>query len=526
MNDVRDREQEALVAALAQAWERAGTSVKRYETHISRVLVAGGSAYKFKKPLRLPFLDFESLAAREFYCREELRLNQRLAPDLYLAVVPVRGPRDAPTLGGTGEVCDYVVVMKAFSQDALWSEKAASGTLSAGEIDALAARLAGFHLAAPAAGPADAPGTPVKIRAIAADNEDYLRRHLDSGDALAILERLRPSSSLDEQLTLRKLCGHIRECHGDLHLRNILTEDGKVQVFDCLEFNEDMRWIDVMNDIAFVCMDLRYHGRNGLASRFLNAYLERTGDYAGLAVFGHYFSQRALVRAKICLMEGEEGLRERREAQTEAARYVRVAAARENDAPPAIVLMHGYSGSGKSTLAAQVAGRIGAIIVRSDAERKRLHGIARTARKDDGPDEGIYRADATRRTYERLAQAARDITGAGCCAIIDAAFLEHEQRKRFEELAGTLGLPLLILDVQARPETMRARLESRRQKDDDPSDAGPETLMRQLERAHALLPAELSRTLQVDRDAPLNEAALAALCGAVRERLAASLPPA
>ncbi|MBK7473013.1 MAG: phosphotransferase [Betaproteobacteria bacterium] len=286
--------------------------VELLETHISFVLVAGDFAYKLKKAVKLPFLDFSTLDARRYYCEQELRLNRRYAPQLYLDVVPVTGSAGNPDVGGAGPAIEYAVWMRAFAQQDLASRVLQRGALSPQHIDALAARVATFHESIARAGVESPFGTPAVIRQDALDNIDEIGRLPGATGATPGLDRLRQwteseSAALAGTFLRRRAGGFVRECHGDLHLDNIALVDGEITPFDGIEFNDELRWIDVMNEIAFLLMDLRYRGRPDLAARFLNAWLEHTGDYPGLAVLRYYVVYRALVRAKVAFLRAAQG---------------------------------------------------------------------------------------------------------------------------------------------------------------------------------------------------------------------------
>ena len=268
--------------------ERGHGRVELIETHISYVLLTGQFAYKIKKALELGFLDFRSLAARRFYCEEELRLNRRLAPKLYLEVVPITGSIETPVLGGTGPAIEYAVKMREFPQEALASRALRRGELSAADVDTLAAKVAAFHRTTSRGRARRAVRRPG--RACSASRGRTSRRY---GRCWSPPRRSPTSMRLPRgpiastprcaaSMALRRSEGFVRECHGDLHLGNIAVVDGELTIFDCIEFNEEMRWIDVMSEVAFVTMDFSDRGRPDFAHRFLNAYLEITGDYAGL----------------------------------------------------------------------------------------------------------------------------------------------------------------------------------------------------------------------------------------------------
>lgn len=507
--------QRTLVSALAAAM---GAQV--FETHISWVLVGGAIACKFKKAVRFDFLDFSTLDARRRYCEEEMRLNGRLAPDIYQEVVAITGTPEQPVIGGTGAPIEYAVKMRAFPQEALWSHRLRQGLLSADEMDGLAASLARFH-ANTAVAQAGSPWcTPAALEAIGDETLNVVTAGLGASEAAATVRTVlewekRLRAQLRERFIARKAGGHIRECHGDLHCRNILTLDGHVEAFDCIEFNEGLRWIDVMNDIAFVCMDLRFHQRGDLAARLLNGYLEITGDYEGLRVFPYYETHRALIRCKVALLRHEQCPPQSdggRDAMREALAYLDFAAARITRQKPSLLIVHGFSGSGKSTVARAIVEAIDAIRLRSDVERKRMLGIA--AESHDAAGSALYAARVTQQTYERLLALAETVLESGWTVVVDAAFLRAAQRDLFRALAGRLGVPFRILDIQASEATMRARIIERQRSGADPSDAGVEVLALQLRHHDALTQEEWAYVSVIDTEATMTPEILREACKA------------
>src|SRR5262245_16780588 len=304
---------DALVAALhdPRRYPHPVEGVKLLETHISWVLLTGAYAYKLKKPLDLGFLDFGTLAARKRSCEEELRLNRRTAPRLYVGVVPITGTAAEPTVDGQGPPIEYAVKMREFPQEALLARAAARGALPIERMDELAATVAAFHATVDRAG-ADSPfGTPHEVIGQARQNFAQMRAFVADPPCGAALARLaawteREFAERYDAFVARHGQGFVRECHGDLHLRNLVLLDGRILPFDCIEFNAAFRWIDVMNEIAFLAMDLADHTLVRHAWRLVDAYLEETGDYAGLAVLRFYLVYRALVRAKIAGMRGHQ----------------------------------------------------------------------------------------------------------------------------------------------------------------------------------------------------------------------------
>ena len=326
----------------------------------------------------------------------------------------------------------------------------------------------------------------------------------------------------------RKADGFVRECHGDLHLNNIAVIDGEVTVFDCIEFNDELRWIDVMSEIAFTTMDLADRGRPDLAHRFVNAYLERTGDYAGLAVFPFYLVYRAMVRAKIaCLRLGQLPPGDERTALVAEYRgYVDLATHYARAPHPALVVTHGLSGSGKTTLTQGLLEWIGAIRIRTDVERKRLHGLDARARSGSGLDEGLYAADATERTYRRALELAEAVAAAGGVAIVDGTFLKRWQRDLFRARAAELGFPFVILAFTASDATLRARIVERAQRATDASEADLGVLDGQLRTREPLAADERAYVVDIDAEAPPERSRDPATWRAVCARLGiAGTPP-
>ena len=488
--------------------------VRMLETHISWVLLTGEYAYKIKKPVNLGFVDFTTLGLRLHYCEEELRLNRRLAPGLYLEVASIRGDSGTPRIGGEGPVLDYAVKMREFPQEALASRRIAGGGFGAAEIDALATLVAEFHAGAPTAGPAGRFGTPEAVLSAAQQNFEQMLPLARTVTEVRTLRTLRlwterEHSGRRDAFERRRREGLVRECHGDLHLGNIAMIDGRPLPFDGIEFNDDLRWIDVMSEVAFLAMDLEDRGRRDLAWRFLNRYFEATGDYAGIPVLRFYLVYRALVRAKVHLMRSRQPRLPRGE-KTRLSRafhdYLRLAARYAAPGPAALMITHGLSGCGKTTATQPLAEELGAVRVRSDLERKRLHGVAPLASSGSGLAAGIYTADASAATYRRLGELARESLRAGFPVVADATFLRRSERESFRSIAEGLGAPFLILDFHAPQEVLRARIEARVARADDASEAGPVVLERQLIAREPLTPAEMASAIAVDATRPVSPA--------------------
>jgi aminoglycoside phosphotransferase family enzyme/predicted kinase len=485
-------------------------AVRVVETHISYVLLTGRYVYKIKKAVNLGFLDFTTLAARHFYCDRELELNRRLAPALYLEVVGITGTTDAPRIGGDGRAIEYAVRMREFPQDALLTCILARKALTIAHIDALASAVAAFHMSAPKA-TGSRFGSPNEILDLAIENfteiESLLERDSDRR-AVADLRRWteREHAARATLFAERQRSGFVRECHGDLHLGNLALVDGRVTIFDCIEFNEDMRWTDVMADVAFLVMDLRDRGRPDLASRFLSGYLERTGDYDGVQVLRFYVVYRAMVRAKVaCMRAAQINEAAARAAKTaEYQEYLSLAARCARPNAPGIVITHGLSGSGKTTRSAALVEHKGAIRIRTDVERKRIYGLAPLARTESALDAGLYSATATDRTYAHVACLARRVAAAGYPVVIDGTFLRRRYRDQFRALAADLDVPFTIVDFVAPVETLRARILERREAGGDASEANLEVLERQRRSAEPIAPDERAVTVTYDAETSLE----------------------
>ena len=482
-------DQTALVKSLCKP-AVLGSNVERVtviETHISYVLLTGTYAYKIKKAVDLQFLDFTTLDARRYYCNEELRLNRRCAPSTYLDVVPITGRVEAPAIDGAGPVLEYAVKMREFPQTALLSDMLARGVLTDTHIDALAAAVASFHRSTHKAVPALPYGHPDDVLKPALQNFEQLRAVTDDPRDRSDLESLREWTMCEHTacaaaFRARRLRGFVRECHGDLHLGNIALVDGHVTLFDRIEFNESMRWIDVMNDVAFVVMALQERRRSDLAARFLTAYLETTGDYQGLDVLRFYLVYRSIVRAKVARvrMRQVQSPDERENLAAEYRRYFNLARCSARRSPAAIIITHGLAGSGKTTSSQWLLERLGAIRIRTDVERKRLHGVGIAEGSDSPVGKGLYTADATRRTYTHVCELARRAAADGYLVIVDGAFLRRWERDLFRATAAALGLPFVILDVSAPANTLRDRITERSLRGSDPSEATIEVLEHQL----------------------------------------------
>ena len=494
-----------LIAALLrpEAHRPAPERVELLETHISWILLAGPLAYKIKKPVHLGFVDFSTQERRAWFCAEELRLNRRLSPDLYLEVVPIHGPRECASFAGDGPVIEVALKMRRFPQSALLPAALARGAVPAEAFSALADGLAAFHARAAVAEAGQPWGEPSAVIEPALANLVVLER---CGVDPPVVAALRSWSEAEAQRLLplfrrRKQQGRVRECHGDLHGGNMALLAGRIEVFDCLEFSPELRWIDVVSDLAFAAMDLQHGGQHGAASTLLARWLERSGDYEGLALWTWYRLYRALVRAKVTALRlqqtrGAAPLESAPSGAGELASYLAFAQTVIRPRRPALLITHGISGSGKSHWAAQLAARRGWITLRSDVERKRRFGLwgepytAQPVRPD-----ALYDPGVSRWLYEeRLCRCAAAALAAGLDVVVDATVLKRQQRQLFGGLARSCGARFGVLVCAVDPEQARQRVESRRRRGGDPSDADGSVIERQLEMLEPITALERSVT--------------------------------
>lgn len=496
-----------LISALTtpRAYDHPVAAIEVIETHISWVLLAGAFAYKIKKPVRLAFVDFSTQHARRACCEDELRLNRRLAPRIYLDVVAITGPADSPRFSGSGPAIEYAVKMRRFDQRDLFNRLLTDGALRPDLIDRLAVQIATFHDDTRVILPDSTLGTPAAVLQPALDNIRDLATHADAQrqthlDTLTAWTR-ETFEQLEPVFAARHHDGFVRECHGDLHLGNIARVDDEPVAFDCIEFSEALRCIDTINEIAFLVMDLIDHGRADLGYCFLDRYLQTSGDYDGVALLRFYMVYRALVRAKIHDLRAHQTGDDSDEAirlQAATDQYLALARRIGGDQRPALILMHGFSGSGKSVVARALVERLGAIRLRSDVERKRLFGLAAGARSGSAPGDGIYDQDADLRTYARLRAAAHTLLTAGYPTVIDAAFLTQIQRAPMRELAARLGAAFVVVDCCADADTLRTRVSARGARGDDPSEATVTVLERQMATHDAFTAEEIPAVLHCE----------------------------
>jgi aminoglycoside phosphotransferase family enzyme/predicted kinase len=483
------------------AYPHAADAIEFIETHISWIFLAGDYAYKVKKPVALGFLDFRELESRRFYCEEEIRLNQRWAPEIYLGVVKITLQNGQPGIEGAGTASEYAVKMRRFDQALRLDKQLQKDLLSAADMRELATNIADRHEAAET--------VPLSLRdralelteSLMLDNLAALRLCLDQQllqplDAWTVQEIEYHRTTFAERFEQ----GFYRDCHGDLHLANLVRLPDGITTFDCIEFSADLRYIDVACDTAFLIMDLESKGRSDLAAYFINRYFERTDDYGSMRIFNAYFIYRCLVRAKVAAIRASERDSDAEKAEdiAEARRYCDMAARQTAKRRPRLITMHGLSGSGKTWLSERLMAALPAIRIRSDLVRKRLFGLDETARSGSTVAAGMYAADADIDVYTEMHLRAAAILRSGHDVILDATFLRYEQRENARKLAQDNDASFLIVSATAPAEELRRRIRAREQRGSDASEAGIAVLEHQLATGDELTRAESAAAVSVD----------------------------
>ena len=478
--------------------------VRLIETHISWIILTGSLAYKIKRPVNMGFVDFSSLQQRRFFCEEELRLNRRLAPNLYLRVVPITMDSTGPAIAGNGPIIDYAVCMKQFDDQRLLIRLARTHQLTNEAIDELASLVAEFHESISTA----------KVESRFADVSSVVEPAIENFDAMLT----QPSASKAEGLESlkqwtqqaaehllpafrqRATDGRIRECHGDMHLGNIyLDQHNRVTVFDGIEFNESLRWIDVASEVAFTMMDLQDHDCRTLAWRYLDRWLQVTGDYNSLSVLRFYLVYRAMVRAKVNLLRSSQADIDQETISglcRESNSYVRLAIQFTRPNSPGIIITFGPSGSGKTFGTQPLVEQLQLIRVRSDVERKRLAGYRASQRTNSDINQGLYSQQQSQTVYDHLLALAINIVRDGFGVIVDATFLKAEHRRLFANAAKELKVPFVILQFDAPPQVLRQRVNQRSTAMNDASEATEAVLKQQLQHIEPLSLVELDLTIR------------------------------
>jgi aminoglycoside phosphotransferase family enzyme/predicted kinase len=477
---------ETLIAGLSKpdAYPHSVGEVEVRQTHISVVFLAGAFAYKIKKPLALGFLDYSTLEKRRHFCEQEVRLNRRLAGEVYLGVVPIaRQEGDALRVDREGEVLEWAVKMARLPEAATLRERLGRGEVGIEFIEELARRIAAFHTIAERGEHISSFGRFEVVAANARENFEQSAGHVGVTVSRRVCERLRELTEktlveLKSLIESRAAAGVPRDTHGDLRLDHVYlfperVPPADIAIVDCIEFNERYRFADPVADMAFLFMDLALHGRQDLAQAFAIAYFAASNDAEGRRLLPFYEAYRAIVRGKVEGIKATEAEVSEvdRETSLRAARacwLVVLGALEEPGRRPCLVLVGGLQGTGKSTLAWGLATNANFVVIRSDVVRKELAGLPDGGSAASAFGEGIYAPEWNRRTYVECLRRAETEWFEGRRVIVDATFRFDADRRLFLEAASRWGVPAVVFLCRADPEIVQARLAKRRK---DASDA-------------------------------------------------------
>ena len=474
--------------------------VELIQTHASYIFLTGDYVYKLKKEVDFGFLDYSTLAKRKHFIETELRLNQKIAPKLYLEVIPISKSGNKFVLGDRGEIIEYALKMQSFPQSNLFTNFLEAGKLERESFVDLGKTVAQFHSSATIDDYISSFGTVAKIKPAFDENYQQSQKYIGTVQTQAQLEATQAYTDRffrdrEDLFQARIERQKIKECHGDLHLKNICLWQDKIQLFDRIEFNESFRFVDTMYDIAFLVMDLEARQKLDFKNAFLNSYLEYTGDWTGLLLLPLYLSRQAYVRAKVnsfLLDDPQVNEADKQKARETARDYYRQAYQyTQNKSSGSLILMSGLSGSGKSTVARDLARKKDAIQIRSDAVRKHLAGIP----LDESGNNEIYSAEMSQRTYDRLLELGIVLASEGYLVILDAKYDRSIHRQKVITRAKAANIPLKIVYCTAPLSVLRDRLNQRQ---DDISDAGVDLITSQQGDAEAFTAAEKDYVITID----------------------------
>ena len=475
------------------------TPIKVIQTHISVIFLTGDYAYKIKKPVNFGFLDYSTLEKRQYFLNQELTMNQAIAPDLYLDILPITIKNNQVKIGEEGEIIDYILKMNQFPQNCLFINLFQAGKLEKNDLEELGKIVSQFHQKTRTDDYIRSFGNIEVIKKSIDENYQRTEKYINIAQTQQQYNETKEFTDnyfklKQEQFKQRQKEDKIRECHGDLHLKNICLWNNKIQLFDRIEFNEEFRYVDVMFDVAFTVMDLEARKRRDLSNIFLNTYLENTGDWEGLQVLPLYLSRQAYVRAKVTSMLLDDPNiteQDHNNALQDAKNYYHLAWQYTQQHQGQIIMMSGLSGSGKTTVAKYLSQQINAILIRSDALRKHLANIPLN---QIGTDD-IYTPEMNKKTYSYLIKLGKMVAKQGFNVILDAKFDRHIWREPLIKIAQTDNIPLTILFCYAPLDILSDRLSQRK---GDISDATASLLQQQQENNEDFNEEELTYVRVID----------------------------
>jgi aminoglycoside phosphotransferase family enzyme/predicted kinase len=501
-----------LVKALLkpEAYPETTGKIELVQTQMSFVFLTKEFVYKVKKAVDLGYLDYTTLDKRNFYCQKELELNRRLCPEAYLGVVPITQDRGAIRIGGRGEAIEYAVRMRRLPQKAMMDVLLANDGVSVEMITGVAQKLAAFHQKAETNAEISAFGEIKAVTRNTDENFDQTEKYIGRTISKDNYQRIKnyTNSFVGENAPLfnkRIKEGRIRDCHGDLHAAHICFADD-ICIYDCIEFNDRFRYCDVASEMAFLAMDLDHYGRADLSRTLIKAYVGQSGDSELQKLLAFYKAYRAYVRGKVegfklddpYISEGEK-----KKTLDIAASYFDLARAYTR-ARPVLFITVGLVGTGKSTVAQALAKRLGLTVISSDVTRKQLAGIPATEHRFEDFYGGIYSAELSRRTYDKMFSEAKDILSDGGSVVLDASFIRAEERLNAQRAAEKAGADLFIIECTLDEENIKERLE-RRLKGETISDGRWEIYQPQKEAFEPVREAAPSKHAIIDTSKPLSE---------------------
>jgi aminoglycoside phosphotransferase family enzyme/predicted kinase len=501
-----------LVKALLEpkAYPEAAGKIELMQTQMSFVFLTDRFVYKVKKAVDLGYLDYTTLDKRHFFCQKEVELNRRLCPETYLGVLPVTEDRGEIRIGGRGEAIEYAVKMRRLPQEKMMNVLLANDGVSAEMVGGVAKKLADFHKKAETNPEISAFG---EIKAITINTnenfdqtENYIGRVISKDNYRRIKEYTDSFVNRNTPLFQKRVKeGRIRDCHGDLHAAHICFTDN-ICIYDCIEFNDRFRYCDVASEMAFLAMDLDHYGRADLSRSLINAYVAESGDKELLKLLGFYKTYRAYVRGKVESFKLDDPYiadEEKKKTRDIAASYFDLARAYTRTKPMLFITV-GLVGTGKSTLAQVLAKRLGLVVIASDVTRKQLVGIPVTEHRFEGFDSGIYSAELSRKTYDKMFSIAGEVLGEGGSVVLDASFIKAGERLKAIQLAEDIGADFFIIECTLDEKNIKKRLE-RRLKGKTISDGRWEIYQPQKKAFEPVVEASAPKRVIIDTSKPLGE---------------------
>lgn len=482
--------------------------VEMEQTQMSFVFLAGKYAYKIKKPVNLGYLDYTTLEKRHFFCEQEIKLNRRLCREAYLEVVPLTGDKGGIALAGSGEILEYAVKMLRLPRDRMMPFLLERDEFLPEMVTELAGKLAEFHTAAETNPVIRSFGSLETIRINTDENfyqtESYIGRTINLRQYRLIKDYTQRFLQDYSMLFRGRVeSDRIRDCHGDLHAQHICFNNG-ICIFDCIEFNDRFRYSDVASDIAFLAMDLDHFGRADISRRLSREYAEKSRDRRLKDLLKFYKCYRAYIRGKVGSFKYDDPYitaEEREQVLEDARSYFELAEAYSRQRPILFITV-GLVGSGKTTLSRALARRLGAIVISSDVIRKQLASIPVAEHRFEEMESGIYSADFSRLTYDKLMSEAREILLEGDPVILDASFIRREDRLKAKTLAEETGADFFMLECALDEASTRQRL-SRRLQEVSISDGRWEIYQQQRKKFEPVNEAPSGRHFIIDTSQPL-----------------------